>query len=153
MQNANQWRFGGISWFTPLHQAAWLSAPVDVAERLIRLGAWCSLRTADGARAVDLARKRGHLHLLETLVVNEPGEREQRLFAAWDHHLADLIEERTRSLDPVRSRPEPTEVIAVAQLENLWFLYPGMYGGFCMSIHSDRLVVESGSVLVEEGFV
>ena len=25
-QDANQWRFGGTSWFTPLHQAAWLGA-------------------------------------------------------------------------------------------------------------------------------
>ena len=66
-QDANQWRFGGTSWFTPLPQAAWLGAPVEVAERLIRLGAWRSLRTADGARAVDLARTRGHRHLREKI--------------------------------------------------------------------------------------
>lgn len=111
-QDANQWRFGGTSWFTPLHQAAWLGAPVEVAERLIRLGAWRSLRTADGARAVDLARTRGHRHLREILAVPELTEREQQKFAAWDQHLAALIAERTRSLDPVRSRPVPTEVIA-----------------------------------------
>ncbi len=168
--DVNQWRFGGTSWFTPLHQAAWLGAPAEVAERLIRLGAWRSLRTADGARAVDLARKRGHHHLLEILAVPELTEREQQKFAAWDQYLAALIAERTRSLDPVRSRPVPTEVIALDRLESLWFPYPGMYGGFRMSIQEDRLVVaswsrvvdgsgqrhvitESGCELVEEGFV
>ena len=64
----------------------------------------------------------------------------------------------------------PTEVIALDQIETLWFPYPGMYGGFTMSIREDRLVVESwsrgvggsgqrhvitvrGCELVEEGFV
>ncbi|MGP9736079.1 hypothetical protein ACT3SQ_16170 [Brachybacterium sp. AOP42-C2-15] len=169
-QNANQWRFGGTSWFTPLHQAAWLGAPAEVAENLIRLGAWRSLRTADGARAVDLARARGHHHLLEVLAVPEPTERDQQTFAAWDQHLADLIAERTGRLDPAESRPVPTEVIALDRLESLWFPYPGMYGGFSMSIHRDLLIVkswsrvvdgsgqghvitESGCELVEEGFV
>jgi hypothetical protein len=169
-QDANQWRFGGTSWFTPLHQAAWLGAPVEVAERLIRIGAWRSLRTADGARAVDLAQTRGHHHLLETLGVPELTEREQQKFAAWDQHLEALIAERTKPLDPVRSRPVPTEVIALDRLESLWFPYPGMYGGFTMSIREDRLVVASwsrvvdgsgqrhvitvsGCELVEEGFV
>ncbi len=104
-QDANQWRFGGTSWFTPLHQAAWLGAPVEVAERLIRLGAWRSLRTADGARVDDLARTCGHRHLLEILSVSEPNAQERQTFAAWDRHLTALIAERTRSLEPVRSRP------------------------------------------------
>lgn len=168
--SANQWRIGGESCFAPLHQAAWLGAPVDVAERLIQLGAWRSLRAADGARPADLARKRGHHHLVEILAVHEPSEREKQKFAAWDHHLAGLIEERTRDLGPVRSRSVPSELIELDQVESLWFAYPGMYGGFSMSLHRNRLVVESwsrvvggsgqahvitehGRVLVEEGFV
>ena len=168
--NPNHWRIGGDSWFTPLHQAAWLGAPVDVIERLIRCGAWRSLRTADGARAVDLAQKCGHLHLLETLAAPEPSEHAQRMFTAWDHHLSGLIAERTRTLEPVRFRPVPTEVIVMEKLESLWVPYPGMYGGFTMSVHRNRLIVESwsrvvggsgqahvitegGCVLVEEGFV
>lgn len=31
----NQWRIGGTSWFTPLHQTAWLGAPVEVVDELI----------------------------------------------------------------------------------------------------------------------
>ena len=71
-RGVNQWRIGGTSWFTPLHQAAWLGAPVDVVERLLRAGAWRSLRTAEGDRPIDLARTRGHLHLLEALAVRDP---------------------------------------------------------------------------------
>lgn len=168
--NVNQWRVSGRSWFTPLHHAAWLGAPVDVVEQLIRRGAWRSLRSTDGERPVEIAQKRGHHHLLESLGVRETAEHEKQTFAAWDRHLAELIAERTQMLRPVRFRPVPTEVIALEQLENLWFGYPGMYGGFDMSIHHDRLFVESwsrvvggsgqahvitegGCVLVDEGFV
>ncbi|NYJ67293.1 hypothetical protein HNR16_002081 [Pseudoclavibacter chungangensis] len=70
----------------------------------------------------------------------------------------------------MRIRPVPTEIIALEQLDRLWFGYPGMYGGFSMSVHRRRLVVErwsrvvgdsgrahviteGGCVLVEEGSV
>lgn len=168
--NPNQWRISGKSWFTPLHQAAWLGASAEVVEQLIRRGGWRSLRNANGERPVDIAQKQGHHHLLEPLTVREPGEQELQKFAAWDRHLTELIAERTRTLDPVKFRPVATEVIALEPLESLWFAYPGMYGGFSLSIHRGRLCVESwsrvvggsgqahvitenGCVLVEEGFV
>lgn len=168
--NANQWRITGRSWFTPLHQAAWLGAPVDMAERLLRAGAWRSLRTADGDRPIDIARQRGHHHLVEVLAVRAVGASEERRFAAWDSHLAALIAERTGPLEPVPFRPVPTELLVMEQLETLWVPYPGMYGGFSLSAHRDRLFVESwsrvvggsgqahvitehGCVMVEEGFV
>ncbi|MGO3211426.1 hypothetical protein [Brachybacterium sp. AOP29-B2-41] len=167
---ANQWRVTGRSWFTPLHQAAWLGAPVGVAERLLLAGAWRSLRTAEGGRPLDIARQRGHHHLLEALAVCDLGAADQRRVTAWDSHLADLIAERTRPLAPVCFRPVPTELLVVERMESLWVPYPGMYGGFSLSVHRDRLVVESwsrvaggsgqahvitesGCVLVEEGFV
>lgn len=168
--NANRWRIDGRSWFVPLHQAAWLGAPAEVAERLLRAGAWRSLRTADGDRPIDIARRRDHHHLLETLAVRDLSTSEQRRHAAWDSHLAGLIAERTRTLEPVRFRPVPTELLDTEQMETLWVPYPGMYGGFTLSVHRGRLVVESwsrvaggsgqahvitesGCVLVEEGFV
>lgn len=168
--SGNQWRISGTSWFTPLHQAAWLGAPVGVVEQLIELGAWRSLRNAEGDRPIDIAEKRGHHHLAEVLAMPQPSDRDQKKFATWDQHLAALMAERTQRLPPVRFRPVPTEVIALEQLDTLWFGYPGMYGGFSMSIHQGRLCVESwsrvvggsgqahvitesGCVLVEEGFV
>lgn len=167
--DANQWRITGRSWFTPLHQAAWLGAPVGVAERLLLAGAWRSLRTAEGGRPLDIARQRGHHHLLGALAVRDLGAADQRRVTAWDSHLADLIAERARPLDPVRFRPVPTELLVMEQMDTLWVPYPGMYGGFSLSVHRGRLVVESwsrvaggsgqahvitesGSVMVEEGF-
>lgn len=64
----------------------------------------------------------------------------------------------------------PTELLAREQIDTLWFPYPGMYGGFGISLRRGRIMVESwsrvvggsgqahvitenGCVLVEEGFV
>ncbi len=166
----NQWRINGDSWCAPLHQVAWHGAPVEVVVQLIRRGAWRSLRNAAGDRPVDIARKHGHDHLLAALGVPEIRDTEQRKHAAWDRHLADLIADRTQRLKPVRFRPVASEVIAVEPLPSMWFGYPGMYGGFNMSIEVDGLIVSSwsrvvggsgqrhaiterGCELVEEGFV
>lgn len=167
---ANQWRIGGTSLYTPLHQAAWHGAPVDVVSRLIELGAWRSLRTADGERPVDIARARGHHHLLDVLATADPSPDRLDRYAAWDDHLDDLVQERTRPLDPISYRRVPTEIVAAEDIDTLWFPYPGMYGGFSISIHKNRLFVESwcrvvggsgqahviteqGRTLVDEGFV
>ena len=166
----NAWRITGDSWFTPLHQAAWHGAPVEVVERLVSLGAWRSLRESTGARAVDIATARGHDHLLEPLASTDATPAVLRRYAAWDRHLEALVTERTSSLPAVAHRPVATEVLDVEGLESLWFAYPGMYGGFSCRVHRGRLHVESwcrvvggsgqahvitegGCVLVEEGFV
>lgn len=166
----NHWRIGGTSWFTPLHQSAWHGAPADVAERLVALGAWRSLRDSAGRRPVDVARARGHEHLLPVLESREVSDRLRQRYDAWDRRLDELVAERTASLDPVRYRPVPTEVVEIEGLESLWFAYPGMYGGFSISVYRARLFVESwcrvvggsgqahvitegGCVLVDEGFV
>lgn len=168
--NANQWRIGGDSWFAPLHQAAFLGASRDVVDALLDRGAWRSLRTASGKRPLDIAVDGGHEHLIDALTVREPSEAERRRFLAWDRELTGLISQRTDRLEPVRIRPVPTEIIALEPLQQLYFAYPGMYGGFSMSIFTHRLLVESssrvvggsgqahvitesGCVLVEEGFV
>lgn len=168
--SANQWRIGGSSLFTPLHQAAWWGAPAEVVAELLRRGAWRALRTAAGDRAVDIARGRGHDHLLGALDVADPAQWDGRRFQGWDRQLAELIAERTEGLAPVAWRPVPTELIVAEELESLWCPYPGMYGGFSLSVHRERLFVESwsriaggsgqahviterGRTLVDQGFV
>lgn len=142
---ANQWRIGGRSWFAPLHQAAWLGAPVNVVEELVRRGAWRSLRNADGDRPIDIARARGHNHLLDSLAVREVGEKEQKKFAAWDRHLAEVIAQTTRGLRPVAFRGVPTEVVVLEGLNSLFAGYPGMFGGFFVSTRGEDLFVEASS--------
>jgi hypothetical protein len=166
----NHWRTGGQSLYAPLHQAAWHGAPLNVVARLLDAGAWRSLREAAGKRPVDIAGERGHLHLLDVLATADPSEPELAKYRSWDQHLHALISERTRSLDPVPYRDVPTELVATEDICPLWFPYPGMYGGFAISVYQGRLFVESwsrvadgsgqahviterGRVLVDEGFV
>lgn len=168
--DANRWRIGGQSFYTPLHQAAWHGAPLEVASRLLDQGAWRSLRDAEGKRPIDIARERNHHHLLDALATAEPSVRELQKYQAWDRHLDDLIRERTRPLEPISFRSVPTEVIEAEALDPLWFPYPGMYGGFSIAIYKFRVFVESWSrvvggsgqahvitesaaTLVDEGFV
>ncbi|MFJ9916843.1 hypothetical protein [Actinacidiphila glaucinigra] len=64
---ANAVRLNGKRHYTPLHQAAWHGAPVDVVEFLLNNGAWRTLRTSTGQRPVDIAQERGHHHLTRLL--------------------------------------------------------------------------------------
>jgi hypothetical protein len=68
---ANATRVGATTGYAPLHQAAWHGAPEAVAEQLVVVGAWRTLRTTGGdvagETAHDIARRRGHHHLARTL--------------------------------------------------------------------------------------
>jgi hypothetical protein len=166
----NQWRVGGKSWFAPLHQAAWHGADLEVVDSLLARGAWRSLREASGKLPVDIARERGHAHLLDRLGLPETSPLEAERYTAWDEHLKRLVESRIARIEPVPLRYVSTEVVAREGLRPLWFAVPGMYGGFSIEVFKGRLFVESwsrvaegsgqahvittaGAVLVDEGFV
>ena len=166
----NQWRLGGRSWYAPLHQAAWHGAPVEVVHALIERGAWRSLRARDGARPVEIARRRGHRQLVEALAAPELEPAVRRAHDAMDAHLAQLVAARTERLPPVAMRPLPTELLALEGLDALGFAIPAMFGGFVVTLHRGRVFVESrcrvvagsaqahvitarGCVLVDEGWV
>lgn len=168
----NQWRPGGTSWFTPLHQAAWLGAPEEVVAGLLTRGAWLSLVDSHGRRPVDIARERGHLRLLEMLEpTGLPGA--DRL-GKMNRHLVNLIEDVARpALEKHRvgvRHPDVALLFEDAGPDQIWFPIPGMAGGFLIEAHNRRVHVESWSrvvggsglyhvitedrvVLVEEGFV
>ena len=63
----NTSRPDGTSLFAPLHQAGHGGAPEAVVRRLLRYGAWRTLRNARGERPLDVAIRRGHQHLREVL--------------------------------------------------------------------------------------
>jgi hypothetical protein len=159
-------RPGGQAWYTPLHQAAYLGAPAGVVEQLIGLGAWRTLRTAQGERAVDIARRRGHTHLLPLL---EPrllrSVRADRL-QAMQRHFHDVILTWAQSDDgrhqPVRQLVEQHQ-LRLPELEPLLefeaagmsFRVPGMFGGFSWRLEGEDyqayLLVDSGSRQGDEG--
>ena len=128
---ANSWRLGEATWFTSLHHAAYLGAPRQVIERLLELGAWRTLRTAAGERAVDIASQRGHDHLrpLLTPVHVEPVHEEA--LAAIQRAFHDVIRGRAREMVSEHQLRLP-ELGPLTEVRGARFYcaVPGMYGGF-----------------------
>ncbi|MET3962816.1 hypothetical protein ABIE44_002750 [Marmoricola sp. OAE513] len=163
----NHWRPGGTSYYTPLHQAAWHGAPVEVVEELLALGSWRTLRTARGQRAVDIAADGGHERLVDLLAVKSTGAADH---AAIDEHLAALVESRIRPQIDLELRHPTTEVLTEVPGRKMWYPVPGMYGGFNIELRDKYLYVTSwsrvvggsgkahvvtreGTMLVDRGFV
>lgn len=57
---APEWRL----FFTPLHQAAYGNAPVEVIKKLIRMGAWRTLQNANNDRPLTLPVKKDSIDSL-----------------------------------------------------------------------------------------
>jgi hypothetical protein len=178
--SVNQWRLGGSSWFTPLHQATWHGASASVVSGLLGRGALRSLPARDGRTAYDVALLRGHLHLLDLLALPRTSltaERAGRL----DRGLTSVIDGRLRLPGGIAEsygkpleeclRYPPVALLPECRGERLWFAVPGMYGGFSIALMKRsflyveswiRVVGDSGQAhvithegvtLVDEGFV
>ncbi|PPK65309.1 ankyrin repeat domain-containing protein [Actinokineospora auranticolor] len=163
----NAWRPGGNSWFTPVHQAAWLGASPEVVRRMVARGPWLTLRTAAGDRALDIALRRGNAHLAGLLT---PVIRHPLRTGVLGGHLHDLIRERADHLvREHRLRLPELEVLTELEKPDMFFPVPGMYGGFGYRLEGEGLVVRSfcrvvggsgqthrittaGCVLVEDGW-
>ena len=171
----NSCRPGGKSLYAPLHQAAYAGAPADIVHRLLELGAWRTLQNARGERAVDVAERKGHHQLRETL---EPVLKHQvpiGVLLKIQSHFHEVIRGRIdRELPNHGLRLPELEPLLELDRPQMWFPVPGMYGGFsyCLELTGAdaKLVAESwsrvvggsgqrheittyGSRLVEEGFV
>ncbi len=171
----NATRPGGQSLYAPLHQAAHGGAPARVIVDLLNLGAWRTLQNARGERPVDIARKRGHGHLIPTL---EPVLERQvplGILLRVQEHFHGVIRERASELVEEHALRLPElEPLLEMKTPRVWFAIPGMYGGFSYRLEEagvePRLVTESwsrvvggsgqrheitpaGSRLVAEGFV
>lgn len=171
----NTTRPGGTSLYTPLHQVAHGGAPAEIAQQLVEMSAWRTLQNARGERAVDVAERQGHRHLLRVLT------------PVYQRSVPAGVLARIQSLfhAVIRGRidgPLPDHGLRLPELEPLleleqpqmWFPVPGMYGGFAFRLEAAgveaKLISESwsrvaggsgqrheitseGSRLVEEGFV
>jgi hypothetical protein len=173
--NVNQWRPGGKSWFTVLHQAAWHGAPTKVVSRLIKRGALRSLRDAKKRTAYDIAVEHDHPLALRELLRSPPSPLTPERIRALDLHLAEVIDGRIQELYADRNLREilrypPIEVLHEAPEQHVWFPVPGMYGGFDITLRQGYLEVLSwcrvaggsgqahvitheGAILVDEEFV
>jgi hypothetical protein len=178
--SVNQWRLGGSTWFTPLHQAAWHGASASVVSGLLECGALRSLPARDGRTAYDVAAARGHTHLLEALAPPRTSLLPERS-AALDRGLATVIDGRLRLPGGIAEsygkpleeslRYPPVAILPECLGQALWFGVPGMYGGFSVALMKStylyveswirvvggsgqaHLVTHEGVTLVDEGFV
>lgn len=143
----NSVRPDGRTWFTPLHQAAYMNAPQEVVRRLIALGAFRTLRNKAGKRPVDIARQRRFAECTELL--------EPELLHPVDPKRLGYIQEMFYGLVRtvlmgynIKERLRFPELCVLTEFDadELWFPVPGMYGGFNL-----RLIKEDReSVLISE---
>jgi Ankyrin repeats (many copies) len=170
----NQWRPGGTTWFTALHQAAWHSAPVDVARELLDRGALRSLRDAKGRTPFDVATEHASSPRLLRLLSPPRFRLKPRQVEALDEQLAEVIDGRIAGrlfegdLRTVLRYP-PVEILHELPGQRVWFPLPGKYGfhielqhgglevkSWCGLVEGSgqaHLVTPDGSVLVDQGFV
>ncbi|WAL67680.1 hypothetical protein ORV05_07835 [Amycolatopsis cynarae] len=140
----NASRLGSQSGYAPLHQAAWHGAGEEIVQELLDLGAWRTLKAANGATPLDVALKHGHNHLAHLLTVDRSQFPPAGVLTDIQTFLWALITVRTRGL-------ERTEPLTLPQLDplfeapnrGLWFPVPGMYGGFRLRWHNQTLISES----------
>lgn len=142
-ERVNAARPGGMSGYTPLHQAAHGGAPLEVVEALIERGALRTLRTVAGERAVDLARRLGHVHLVELLepqpLLELPADKLAQVEAGV-HRVMWERQEAQSALERLALRLPPLEILTEIPGHRLWFQVPYMGGGF--HLHLGRVADE-----------
>ncbi len=149
----NATRPGGSALFALLHQVAHGGAPVEVASKLIALGAWRTLRTASGEQPVDIARRLNHDHLIEVLTPQYRHRVPLEALALLQVHFHDVISAQVDFLGDMDGLRYP-ELEPLLELEEpqMWFAVPGMYGGFWYWLAADGddpvLMSESSSRVV-----
>jgi hypothetical protein len=171
----NTTRLGGSSLYAPLHQAAHGGAPSEIVDKLIGLGAWRTLQNVRGERPVDVAARRGHLHLLGILAPDLKRSVPIGILLKMQAHFHTVIRGRAeKEVQQHRLRLPELEPLLEFDDLRVWFAVPGMYGGFNYWLLADGVkpkleseswcrVVEgsgerhaislAGSRLIAEGFV
>ena len=145
----NAVRPDGSAMYSPLHQAAWHGAPVEVARRLIELGAWRTLPNARGECALDIAQSRLHTHLIEILaprLTRKIATDVVRRIQIYFH--AVILGRAQKQIDEYSLRlPEISVLLELDRTAKMWFAVPGMAGGFHYWFESEgieaKLVTES----------
>jgi hypothetical protein len=141
------------SWLAPLHRVAEGGVVPEIANRLIAAGAWRGLRTSEGDRPLDVARRHGHDHLLAALEPPRRADVPADLLSALQKQFHELISQRMHDFGVTHELRLPElEVLLELESPELWFPVPGMNGGFHFRLHVDgaapRLISASWSRMV-----
>ena len=171
----NATRLNSNSLYTPLHQAAYEGAKLEIVEELLAMGAWRTITNRNGEKPLDIAKSKGHVHLYSIL---EPVYKRQVGLDTLNRiqiHFHATIQHRIRHL--LKKYPlRLPELVVMLELEKpfMRFYVPGMYGGFHYILEGEgkniKLLSESycrvaegsgqrhqitanGSKLIEQGFI
>lgn len=147
--DVKQWRPGGKTWLTVLHQAGWNGAPLDVAARLIERGALRSQTDARGRTAYDIAAEHHQPADLLELLKPPPPPLSRDDIDALDGNLTAIIDDLIQQLfrdEDLRElfRYPPVEVLHEPPGQVLWFPVPYLWGGFRVSLHGDHVELLGG---------
>lgn len=147
--DVKQWRPGGKSWLTVLHQAAWNGAPLDVVSLLIDRGALRSQPDAQGRTAYDIAAQHDQSADLLELLTPPPAPLDRARVDALNANLAatidDLIQQLFRGEDLRKLfRYPPVEVLHEVPGQELWLPVPYLWGGFRVSLQPNHLELLGG---------
>lgn len=119
-----------------------------MVQQLIDLGAWRTLRTAKGDTALDIARDKGHRHLVEILTPKIPPRDDLAVIDWLDLQLAELVESRIRPQLEIELHHPACSVLTEFPGRRLWYPVQGMYGGFSIQLRENHLLVKSWSRIV-----
>jgi hypothetical protein len=136
----NAIRPGGDSHYTPLHQAAYSGAPIDVIRHLLDFGASRTLKNRDGETARDIAARRGHAEVEKLLTPERRVVIARELLSRLQSQFHRLIRCRAHSLIEA-GRIRLPDLECLAELERgtkTWFAVPGLYGGFSYWFSDDK---------------
>lgn len=151
--DVKQWRPGGTSWLTALHQAAWNDAPAEVVTRLIERGALRTQTDARGRTAADIAAEHERTELAE-LLAPPPAPMSADEAATLNANLAAIIDDLIQAKfdDPkfggkdLRAlfRYPPVQILHEAPGGELWFPVPYLWGGFRVVLADDHIGLIGG---------
>lgn len=126
-------RPGGASLYTPLHQVAYAGGPIEVAQRLVDMGAWRTIQNCRGERPVDVAERKGHTHLLGHLEPQLKRSVPIGVLLKIEQHLHGLLRQKIQRQVPNRNHRLPAlEPLLELDLGEMWFVVPEiceMYSG------------------------
>lgn len=161
-------------WYSPFHYLIEENSPVEIIEQFINKGAWRTLKTMNGEKAIDIARRNRYEHLYSVLEPRYVRTVNLDLLLRIQQNFHKVIIGRINILPEWKYLRLPDlEVLLENENSQMWFSVPGMYGGFNFELafksKTTKLISESwsrvaggsgqrheitsrGSKLVAEGF-
>lgn len=139
LTDVNQWRPGGKSWTTLLHEAARLGASREVVCWLLDRGALRSQTDAEGRTALDVAEQHGQQPDLLDLLAPPPSPLDTERIQLLDSHMSDVVD---RFLQPAFAgqdlrkvfRYPPVGVLHEVSGSELWMQLPPSSGGLRVTL-------------------